>query len=302
MLKQIQRLPFVPVVALMFAAVAAILVLATPVWLLEHVVYAAGLPDILPAAAPPLGSKARFLLVFLAAGGTFALAFLAALPFRDAKPRKPQSVTVQPLRRDEFEAAVFNRPSVFTPPVLEDEPNLPSFLAQPLAQMANDSVPLPDDDGDELLLDALMIVEDENESGSASFAEVEAGFRAAIRNAAEDVPVILTDLPPMPEIFIQPETVLHLEPAPVPPPPDPVAPYPVIDAEPEVEPEPAFEAAPLVAPRPRIVEQREPTIEELMERFQRGLETLKRTDAFPVDDLTLRHALTQLERIAVGGR
>ncbi len=297
MLKQIQRLPFAPVVALMFAAVAAILVLATPVWLLEHVVYAAGLPDILPAAAPPLGSKARFLLVVLAAGGTFALAFLAALPLRDAKPRKPQSVTVQPLRRDEFEAAVFNRPSVFTPPVLEDEPNLPSFLAQPLAQMANDSVQLPDDDGDELLLDTLMIVEDEDELGGASFAEVEAGFRAAIRNAVEDVPVILTDLPPMPEIFIQPETVLHLEPAPVPPPPDPV-----IDAVPEVDPEPVFEAAPLVAPRPRIVEQREPTIEELMERFQRGLETLKRTDAFPLDDLTLRHALAQLERIAVGGR
>ena len=41
---------------------------------------------------------------------------------------------------------------------------------------------------------------------------------------------------------------------------------------------------------------------ELMERFQRGLETLKRTDPQALDDVPLREALTRLERIAVGGR
>lgn len=295
MLKQIQRLPFAPVVALMFAGVAAILVLATPIWLLEHAVITAGLPDVLPAAAPPLGTKARFLLVLLSAGGAAIVAFLAALPFRDAKPRKLQVVTVPPLRREETDAAMFNRPSVFSPPVLDDEPNLPSFLAQPLAQMATESVslplplPLPHNDDDELILETMMILEDTVPLAQSPLA-AEEDFVSAARNVLEEVPVSQTDLPQMPDIFVQPETVLHLEPAPVPPPADAVVADPVV------------EDGPFFAPRPRIVEQREPTIAELMERFQRGLETLKRADSSPRDDQTLRHALTQLERIAVGGR
>ena len=294
MLKQLQRLPFAPVVALMFAAVAALLVLATPVWLLEHAVLAVGLPDVLPAAAPPLGTKARFLLVVLAGGGAAVLAFVAALPFRNAKPRKPQAVTVQPLRRDAEEAPIFNRPSVFAAPVLEDEPNLPSFLAQPLAQLTEETQPVvqtepaqnepAQNEEDELLLDALMIVE-EVPAAPAVPMTPDAVFMEAIHVALEDVPLASSNLPQMPDIFIQPETVLHLAPAPVPPPVDPIE-----------------EDAPRLAPRPRIVESREPTIAELMERFQRGLETLKRTDPQALDDVPLREALTRLERIAVGGR
>lgn len=282
MLKQVQRLPFAPVVALMFAAVAAILVLATPIWLLEHAVLAVGLPDVLPAAAPPLGSKARFLLVFLASGGAAVLAFVAAFPFRNAKSRKPQAVTVQPLRRDADEAPIFNRPSVFAAPVLEDEPNLPSFLAQPLAQLAQEALP-PAQHEDELLLDALMIVEEAPVAPAPMTPD--AVFMEAIQVALEDAPLAPSGLPQMPDIFIQPETVLHLAPAPVLPPIDPVV-----------------DDAPRLAPRPRIVEPREPTIAELMERFQRGLETLKRTDPHALEDVPLRDALTRLERIAVGGR
>ncbi len=289
MLKQLQRLPFAPVVALMFAAVAALLVLATPVWLLEHAVLSLGLPDVLPAAAPPLGTKARFLLVFLAGGGAAFMAFVAALPFRNAKPRKPQAVTVQPLRRDAEEAPIFNRPSVFAAPVLEDEPNLPSFLAQPLAQLAEEPSPaaqneLVQNEEDELLLDALMIVE---EAPAAPVVPMtpDALFMEAIHVALEDVPLPSSNLPQMPDIFIQRETVLHLAPAPVQPPADPVV-----------------EETPRLAPRPRIVEPREPTIAELMERFQRGLEALKRTDPKALEDVPLREALTRLERIAVGGR
>ena len=289
MLKQLQRLPFAPVVALMFAAVAALLVLATPVWLLEHAVLSLGLPDVLPAAAPPLGTKARFLLVFLAGGGAAVVAFVAALPFRNAKPRKPQAVTVQPLRRDADEAPIFNRPSVFSAPVLDDEPNLPSFLAQPLAQLADEALPVAQgepaqNEEDELLLDALMIVE---EAPAAPVVPMtpDAVFMEAIHVALEDVPLASSNLPQMPDIFVQRETVLHLAPAPVQPPADPVV-----------------EETPRLAPRPRIVEPREPTIAELMERFQRGLETLKRTDPQALDDVPLREALTRLERIAVGGR
>ena len=289
MLKQLQRLPFAPVVALMFAAVAALLVLATPVWLLEHAVLVVGLPDVVPAAAPPLGTKARFLLVCLAGGSAAFMAFVAALPFRNAKSRKPQAVTVQPLRRDAEEAPIFNRPSVFAAPVLEDEPNLPSFLAQPLAQLAEEPSPaaqneLAQNEEDELLLDALMIVE-EAPAAPAVPMTPDAVFMEAIHLALEDVPLATSDLPQMPDIFIQRETVLHLAPAPVPPPVDPIV-----------------EVSPRLAPRPRIVESREPTIAELMERFQRGLETLKRTDPQALEDVPLRDALTRLERIAVGGR
>ena len=283
MLKQVQRLPFAPVVALMFAAVAAVLVLATPIWLLEHAVLAIGLPDILPAAAPPLGSKARFLLVFLASGGAAVLALVAAFPFRNAKLRKAKAVTVQPLRRDADEAPIFNRPSVFAAPVLEDEPNLPSFLAQPLAQLAEEVLPPAQTEEDELLLDALMIVEEAPVAPAPM--EPDAVFMEAIQVALEDAPLAPSALPQMPDIFIQPETVLHLTPAPVLPPIDPVV-----------------DDAPRLAPRPRIVEPREPTIAELMERFQRGLETLKQTDPHALDDVPLRDALTRLERIAVGGR
>ena len=287
MLKQIQRLPFAPVVALMFAAVAAVLVLATPVWLLEHAVVQIGLPEIVSQAAPPLGTKARFLLVLLAAGGAGCAAFIASFPFRDTKPRKAQVVTVQPLHRADAEAPAFNRPSVFAPPPLDDEPNLPSFLAQPLARIAEpDSAPVAEDDDDELLLDSLMIVDDAEPINAVAVQDTEDHFVAAVRTFAEEMPVLTIDLPPMPDIFIQPETVLHLEPAPVPPPQDPVP----------------VEVVPQTAPRPRIVEHREPTIAELMERFQRGLESLKQMDTSPLDDPALRNALTQLERIAVGGR
>lgn len=275
MLKQIQRLPFAPVVALMFAGVAAILVLATPVWLLEHAVISLGLPDLLPAAAPPLGRKARILLIVLGAASSGMLAFLVALPFRDPKPRKASAVSVPPLRKAQDGATAFNRPSVFAAPVV-DEPNLPSFLAQPLAELQTESLPVAGKDDDELLLDSLMIVEEAEDAGPA-LAEPSAA------------PVFLMDPPQMPDIFIQPETVLHLEPAPLPPPSDMLA-------------EEAVSPEPLVAPRPRIVEHREPTIDELMERFQRGLETLKRAETSPLDDANLRQALSQLERFAVGGR
>lgn len=271
MLKQIQRLPFAPVVALMFAGVAAILVLATPVWLLEHAVISLGLPDLLPASAPPLGGKARVLLTALAAGGAGMFAFLVALPFRDPKPRKALIVTVPPLRKAQDEAFAFNRPSVFTPLPLDDAPNLPSFLAQSLAEMQTDSLPVAGNDDDELLLDSLMMLDETDD-------------RPVVVPEPGPAPVFLIDPPQMPDIFIQHETVLHLEPAPVPPPLDPVS------------------EARFVAPRPRIVEHREPTIDELMERFQRGLEILKRAETSPLDDANLRQALSQLERFAVGGR
>lgn len=84
--RAINRLPFAPIVALMFGLVALILILATPQWLFEQAVTASGLPAALPAASPPLGEKARFLaaiMAFIAVTGLGWLAARAALPFLD---------------------------------------------------------------------------------------------------------------------------------------------------------------------------------------------------------------------------
>ncbi len=64
-----ENVPFVPVVAVLFGIVAATLILATPGWLFERGVVASGLPDVIAAAAPPLGDKAQILAAILAAFG-----------------------------------------------------------------------------------------------------------------------------------------------------------------------------------------------------------------------------------------
>jgi hypothetical protein len=68
----LNRIPLAPVIGGMFALVAAILLIATPHWLFQQAVAESGLPSILPAAAPPLGVKARILATLAAmaiAGG-----------------------------------------------------------------------------------------------------------------------------------------------------------------------------------------------------------------------------------------
>lgn len=68
--RRAQRIPFAPVVAVLFGVAAAILMAAVPVWLFEKGVVASGLPNLVQAAAPPLGLVARLLAI--------AAAFLAA--------------------------------------------------------------------------------------------------------------------------------------------------------------------------------------------------------------------------------
>jgi hypothetical protein len=61
--RRASRIPFAPVVAILFGIVAAILVAATPQWLFERGVVSSGLPGILAAATPPLGLMARLLAI-----------------------------------------------------------------------------------------------------------------------------------------------------------------------------------------------------------------------------------------------
>lgn len=72
------KIPFAPVVAIAFGIVATVLVLMTPQWLFERGVIASGLPSLLAAAKPPLGSTARTLAAVFA-GLAIALPLWAVL-------------------------------------------------------------------------------------------------------------------------------------------------------------------------------------------------------------------------------
>ena len=88
--RRAQRIPFAPVVAVLFGTVAAILVAALPQWMFESAVVASGLPTVLAAAAPPLGLVARLLAIALAFGGVSFLVWALLAPvtkFFEAKAR-----------------------------------------------------------------------------------------------------------------------------------------------------------------------------------------------------------------------
>ena len=151
--RRAQRIPFAPVVAILFGIAAAVLVAAVPQWMFEAGVVASGLPTVLAAAAPPLGLIARLLAVGLAfcAVAFLVWALLAPLtryleakarartPWRDAgydadaimtrdnmmPPRRPIFAPDElgaPLMSDEAIAAV--APFLEQAPFLEAEPEL----------------------------------------------------------------------------------------------------------------------------------------------------------------------------------
>jgi hypothetical protein len=78
--RRAQRIPFAPVVAVLFGVAAAILVAAVPQWLFEKGVVASGLPTVLAAAAPPLGLVARLLAIVLTFGGVAFLFWVLLAP------------------------------------------------------------------------------------------------------------------------------------------------------------------------------------------------------------------------------
>lgn len=72
----LERLPFAPIVAALFACVAIVLVAATPQWLFERWVALSGIAAIIPAATPPLGEKARIAAAVFAGAATGGLVWL----------------------------------------------------------------------------------------------------------------------------------------------------------------------------------------------------------------------------------
>ncbi len=92
--RRVQRIPFAPVVAVLFGTTAAILVAAVPQWMFESAVVASGLPGFIAAAAPPLGVFARVLAIALAFGAVAGLIMIVLVPAirlfeAKARPRIP---------------------------------------------------------------------------------------------------------------------------------------------------------------------------------------------------------------------
>jgi hypothetical protein len=166
--RRASRIPFAPVVAILFGIVAAILVAAVPQWLFERGVVASGLPHFIAAATPPLGLLARLLAVATAflAISVLLWAILGPLtsrlegrvrartPWRDAgydtpipedsdlfiSPRKPIFAPEElgaPLMSDEAIATVPDAAPELDRPVMAEElapeplvsPNLESSIA-----------------------------------------------------------------------------------------------------------------------------------------------------------------------------
>ncbi len=165
--RRVHRIPFAPVVAMLFGTVSAILVAAVPQWMFEAGVVASGLPTVLAAASPPLGILARLLAIALAFGagavavwalvapvaGYFEAKARARTPWRDAgydiettsaasellPPRRPIFAPDElgaPLMSDEAMSTVSSDPVVGSALPIEEE--LPEV---PLPINAKDSIP-----------------------------------------------------------------------------------------------------------------------------------------------------------------
>lgn len=92
--RRVDRIPFAPVVALMFGLGVAVLVAAAPGALFERAVTATGVPQLVSFARPPLGVTARLIAVVLAFVVVSGLFWLALLPVerwldRDRRRRTP---------------------------------------------------------------------------------------------------------------------------------------------------------------------------------------------------------------------
>lgn len=197
-LKSLNRVPFVPVTAALFALVAGILVLATPQWLFERGVVSAGLPNLIAAAAPPLGEKARILAALIAALATGGLLWSFLTPLRNiVKPK-----LVERARGARIEAA--SEASAASPVF---EPN-----RRPIFAETDLGAPFMSDEAiaharDELVLDT-PLAEPVDAAGPAEVEEVDAPTapESVAPDEAEEVPAPIAAEPEQQEAQPEPAT------------------------------------------------------------------------------------------------
>lgn len=264
-LKFLDKAPFAPVVGAMFGLVAAVLILATPGWLFERMVVSSGLPDLVSAAQPPLGEKARILAALLAFFGVGAfLAATIALIEYFVMPDSRRAARARGSRIDDVEAEI----------VVEEEPAEPLFEEsgrRPLFAESDLGAPFMSDEAiaharDELVLEnALPDLEPE----AAPQAIVEAQWEPVADVVAEPVE-------PAAELIAEPVEGPAAEPAP------------------EAQPEAVTEAQ--AAPHPHPDDQ---SVAVLLDRLEKALvkrELRTGTSApFPSDLSALRAALVGSE-------
>lgn len=183
-LKSLEKLPFAPVVGAMFGLVAAILVAATPGWLFERLVVSSGLPELVSAAQPPLGDKARILaaLVALLGVGAFLATFIASIEFflsSDRRQGNARGSRIDNVEADEEPASA---------PPFEEGGRRPLFAESDLG------APFMSDEAiaharDELVLDSALPDLDEGPVPAEAAAEtiVEAQWEPVAEDVAEPV-------------------------------------------------------------------------------------------------------------------
>jgi hypothetical protein len=242
-LKGIPNLPFAPIVAALFGLVSAILVFATPGWLLERAVGASGLSSAIAAAQPPLGDTARTLIAVVVglAVGLVLWVILRVIEkqvhaARVGAKSRPVVAGVDTIAGSE---PVSRRASGRAPIFAGQELGAPLMSDEALAS------------GEELFLDPTMLEEE------AAPLVLEKGEP----EQEQDIVLEAPDFPAAAPIEAEPALVLE-------------APEQERVAEPA--PDPVFEAAKAASPPAQPgIDDDEPTLVELVNRFELALQKRK---------------------------
>ncbi len=262
-----------PAAAMMGLAVA-FATLALPDWRFEAAVNATGLPGIVSAAQPPLGTTAR-MLAALVLGALSALAVWFALRALDPKPQATDfpAFRAADLHPDAPRRRPINAGAEFGAPV-DDLPSIeeqlgsrrPAIVVDPMPSFLSPDVKQPD-----------------------GFIEVEPRFDVEKTSPdadawpMADVPTrsqLSASAPSRKPIFaLEPdeEATARIRPEPVSNPMPPVAREPIFAPEPVVQPEPVVDPEPVDGPEPVMQPaaaedgEAEESVTELMARLESGL-------------------------------
>lgn len=198
------RTPLAPVVGIMFGLVAAILVAAVPVAMLDQATTSSGLPGLLSFAAPPLGMKARALAVTLAfvIVGVVLWQLLAQIDKFTNKARKARAPWHDEIHADPAAPALIEgrRRPIFAPaelgaPLMSDEAIAPPPVPELEAPLSATEFDLPATDTPETDDSSIQSLIRRLETGLARRATNDVALTLSAdwivpTNAAADVPYI----------------------------------------------------------------------------------------------------------------
>lgn len=96
--RSLEEVSLPPVLAVLFGAVAAILVVATPEWMFDQMILASGIPLIAPSVSPPFGEVARIIAAIAAmwlVAGILWPAFALVSALLAPKPQKGKGFRIE---------------------------------------------------------------------------------------------------------------------------------------------------------------------------------------------------------------